>query len=178
MARLLIVGGGCRGRQLAHDALAQGQAVRAVTRAEAGRAAIEAVGAECWIGDPNRLGTLRGACEGVAIACWLLGTAHGPEEQLRALHGARLRAFVGGVVDTTVRGLLYEAGGSAQPAGALAEGERIVSAAAGASAIPLAVLRADPADVPRWLEQAGAAVGSLLAPTPHPPRESAPDALS
>jgi hypothetical protein len=72
---------------------------------------------------------------------------------------------VGEVIDTTVRGLLYEAGGSSRPAGALAEGERIVSAAAGASAIPLAVLRADPADVPRWLEQAGAAVESLLAPT-------------
>ena len=163
MARLLIVGGGCRGLQLAREAGQQGHAVRVTTRVAARRGPIEAAGAECWIGDPDRLGTLRGALEGVAVACWLLGTATGPEEQLRALHGARLRAFAGHVVDTTVRGLLYEAAGSSVPAAALAEGERIVSATAHENAVPLAILRADPEDVPRWLVQARAAVASLLA---------------
>ncbi len=163
MARILIVGGGCRGLQLARAAGQQGYAVRVVTREEGRRAAIEAAGAECWIGDPDRLGTLRGALEGVTIACWLLGSATGPEEQLRALHGARLRAFAGHVVDTTVRGVLYEAAGSSVPAGALAEGERIVTETARENAIPLAILRADPADVPRWLAQADAALASLLA---------------
>jgi hypothetical protein len=163
VARLLIVGGGCRGLQLARDARQQGHAVRVTTRAEARRGAIEAVGAECWIGDPDRLGTLRGALEGVAVACWLLGGASGAEGQLRALHGARLRAFAGHVVDTTVRGLLYEAAGPCVPADALAEGERIVSETARENAVPLAILRADPEDVPRWLAQARAAVASLLA---------------
>ncbi len=73
---------------------------------------IEAAGAECWIGDPNRLGTLRGVLDGVTIACWLLGGATGPEEQLRALHSDRLRAFLESAIDSTVRGLLYEAAGS------------------------------------------------------------------
>jgi hypothetical protein len=163
VARLLIVGGGCRGLRFARDAGRQGHAVRIVTRAEARRGSIEAAGAECWIGDPDRLGTLRGALESVTIACWLLGSATGSEEQLRALHGARLRAFVGLVVDTTVRGLLYEAAGSSVPAAALAEGERIVSGAARESAIPLALLRADPADVSRWLEEARGALASMLA---------------
>ncbi len=49
------------------------------------------------------------------------------------------------------------------PADALAEGERIVCETARANSIPLVVLRADPADVPRWLKQARAAVASLLA---------------
>ncbi len=163
MARLLIVGGGCRGLQLARDAQQQGHAARVVTRAEGRRESIEAAGAECWIGDPDRLGTLRGALEGVTIACWLLGSATGPEEQLRALHGARLRAFVGHVVDTTVRGLLYEAAGSSVPAAALAEGERIVCETARENSIPLALLRADPADVAPWLSQARVAVASMLA---------------
>ncbi|MFI5003508.1 MAG: hypothetical protein ACHQE6_00710 [Solirubrobacterales bacterium] len=162
MARLLIVGGGCRGLRLAGDALGQGHSVRIVTRTETGRGPIEAAGAECWIGDPDRLGTLRGALESVTIACWLLGSATGPEEQLRALHGARLRSFMGQMVDSTVRGFLYEAAGSSVPAEALAEGERIAQEAARSNAIPLALLHTDPADVPGWLTEARAAVASLL----------------
>jgi hypothetical protein len=161
----LIVGGGCRGLRLAGDAVGEGHAVRIVTRTEAGRGAVEAVGAECWIGDPDRLGTLRGALESVTIACWLLGSASGPEEQLRALHGPRLRAFLGHATDTTVRGVVYEAAGTA--AGELlAAGELIAAEVAGANAMPLAILGADPHDLPAWLEQARAAVDSLLHSAP------------
>jgi hypothetical protein len=180
VARLLILGGGCRGLRLAEWAGREGHAVRIVTRAEERRAPIEAVGGECRIGDPNRLGTLRGALEGVAIACWLLGDASGSEEQLRALHGPRLRAFMESAIDTTVRGVLYEAAGSAACAGPLAAGERITREIAVRNSIPLAVLRADPADPPRWLEQARAAVDVLLShrPPPEAPGVSVPDALS
>jgi hypothetical protein len=164
VARLLIVGGGCRGLRLAEEARLEGHAVRIVTRAERRRAQIEATGAECWIGDPNRLGTLRGALDAVTIACWLLGGATGPEEQLRALHGARLRAFLESAIDTTVRGLLYEAVGSSMPAGALAEGERIARELAHRNSIPLVILDVDPADPHRWPAQAGGALSSLLAP--------------
>ncbi len=163
VARLLIVGGGCRGLRFAEGAAREGHAVRIVTRTEARRAEIEAAGAECWIGDPDRLGTLRGALEGVAIACWLLGGATGPEDRLRALHGARLRAFLMCTVDTTVRGFLYEAAGSLVPADALAEGERVAREVASRNAIPLAILSADPADLPAWLQQANAALASMLA---------------
>ena len=51
--RALIVGGGCRGLDLARELAADGHAVRIVTRTEAGRAAIEAAGGECWIGTPD-----------------------------------------------------------------------------------------------------------------------------
>src|SRR6185312_3751050 len=90
VARILILGGGCRGRRLAGELLAGGHAVRITTRAESGRAAIEALGAECWVGTPDRLATLRGSLENVAIACWLLGTASGEPEDLAALYTTRL----------------------------------------------------------------------------------------
>ncbi len=85
--------------------------MRVTTRAESGRAAIEAAGAECWIGTPERLGTLRAALENVTIACWLLATAAGAEDEVRALHGSRLEFFLGQSIDTTVRGFVYEAAG-------------------------------------------------------------------
>jgi putative NADH-flavin reductase len=164
VARLLIVGGGCRGLRLAEEAGRSGHAVRIVTRAEDRRAQIEATGAECWIGDPNRLGTLRGVLDGVTIACWLLGGAIGPEEQLRALHSERLRAFLESAIDSTVRGLLYEGAGSSMPAGALAEGERIAREIAQRNSIPLAILDADPADISLWLEQTRGALAEMLTP--------------
>jgi hypothetical protein len=174
VARLLIVGGGCRGLRLAGEAVREGHAVRIVTRTEDRRAQIEETGAECWIGDPNRLGTLRGVLDGVTIVCWLLGGATGPEEQLLALHSARLRAFLESAIDSTVRGVIYEAVGSSTTAGvysagssmpaALAEGERIAREIADRNSIPLALLLADPTDMPRWLEQARGALSSMLAP--------------
>jgi len=164
VARLLIVGGGCRGLRLAEEAGRARHAVRIVTRTEGGRAQIEAAGAECWIGDANRLGTLRGVLDGVTIACWLLAGAAGPEEQLRALHSDRLRAFLESAIDSTVRGLLYEAAGPSTPAGALVEGERIAQEIAHRNSIPLVILHADPADIPLWLEQARGALSELLTP--------------
>jgi hypothetical protein len=162
VARLLIVGGGCRGLRLARGAGEEGHAVRIVTRAEARRPEIEAVGASCWIGDPDRLGTLRGALEGVAIVCWLLGTASGPEEQRRSLHGSRLQSFLGHTVDTTVRGFLYEAAGTAVPAASFTAGEAIAVRDTARNAIPLALLHADPDDLQEWLAQARYAVRNLL----------------
>ena len=70
-----MVGGGCRGLALARDLVAAGHAVRAVTRREAGRREIEAAGCECWIGDPDVIGTLRYALDNVTLLLWLLGTA-------------------------------------------------------------------------------------------------------
>jgi hypothetical protein len=161
VARLLILGGGCRGLRLARAIGADGHATRVVTRTEARRAQIEAAGAECWIGDPDRLGTLRGALEGVAIACWLFGAATGPEAQLCALHGPRLRSFLGQAIDTTMRGFLYEAAGTV-PAELLATGVETARVSCADNSIPLALIASDPRDVPTWLREAGAAVRSLL----------------
>ncbi|HSD78768.1 MAG TPA: NAD-binding protein, partial [Solirubrobacteraceae bacterium] len=63
--RVLMVGGGCRGLELARGLVAEGHAVRAVTRREERRAELEAAGCECWIGDPDRIGTLRYALDNV-----------------------------------------------------------------------------------------------------------------
>jgi hypothetical protein len=162
MARILIVAGGCRGRQLAGGLVGEGHAVRVTTRTEAGRVAIEATGAECWIGTPERLGTLRAALESVTVVCWLLGTVAGGEEEVRALHTSRLEFFLGQVIDTTVRGFVYETAGTA-PGDALAEGGRIVRTVAEHNAIPTAFIGADPRAPVLWLQDANAAIDELLA---------------
>jgi hypothetical protein len=163
VARILIVGGGCRGRQLASQMTGEGHAVRITTRAQANRATIEASGAECWVGDPDRLATLRGALEHVTIACWLLAGATGEPTSVRALHSSRLRFFLGQVIDTTVRGFVYEAGGTTVTPDALAEGERIVLALGERNAIPTAFISADPRGVAGWLADARAVINPLLA---------------
>ena len=71
--RVLLVGGGCRGLELTRSLVEDGHAVRVVTRSEDRRGEIEAAGGECWIGDPDRIGTLRYAVDKVTILLWALG---------------------------------------------------------------------------------------------------------
>ncbi len=136
--------------------------MRGTTRTEERRAAIEAAGAEVWIGDPDRIATISYALADVTILCWLMGSASGPAEQVAALHGSRLRMLLERTLDTTVRGLLYEAAGSVDPA-LLAAGGETVRAACGYSEIPHALLDADPAGHGAWLAAALVAVEELLA---------------
>jgi uncharacterized protein YbjT (DUF2867 family) len=162
VARVLIVAGGCRGLGLARALRADGHALRVTTRTEAGRAGIEATGAECWVGTPDRLATLRGALDGVTVACWLLGSCTGTEQELRALHTTRLELFLTQAIDTTVRGLVYEARGTSTPASVLAKGERIVREQTERNLIPAAYLTADPGERDAWIAQARAAIDRLL----------------
>jgi uncharacterized protein YbjT (DUF2867 family) len=127
VARVLIVACGCRGQTLARELSAAGHAVRGTTRDPARAAAIAAAGAEPYIGDPDRIGTLMGALTGVTIVCWLLGTVPAPE-----LHGGRLRMLFEKLVDTPVRGVVYEA--------ALAEGREIARGASERWRIPVEML--------------------------------------
>ncbi|MGZ8633290.1 MAG: NAD(P)H-binding protein [Solirubrobacteraceae bacterium] len=157
--RALMIGGGCRGLRLARTLVAEGHAVRAVTRAEARRAEIEAAGCECWIGDPDRVGTLRYALDNVTVLLWLLGTATGPN--VDALHGPRLRMMLDKVTDTTVRGVLYEAAGSVDSA-ALAAGAAELALAQRLNEIPGALLEADPRAVDAWVTGARDAIEHLL----------------
>lgn len=141
----------------------EGRAVRMTTRTDAGRAAIEAAGGQCWIGTPDRLATLRGALDGVTVLCWLMGSATGSAAQLQALHTERLRFFITQAIDTTVRGFLYEARAlSGDPGLLLAEGERIVRELTARNAIPAAFLTADPSDADAWLGEARGAITGLL----------------
>ena len=159
--RVLLIGGGCRGLGLAESLVADGHAVRLVTRDEANRARVERSGAECWIGDPDVVGTLRYALESVTILVWALGTAAGTPEEVAALHGPRLEMMLSKTIDTTVRGVVYEAAGTVAP-GTLAAGVAELRRACELNEIPHAVLEADPAQREAWIGAARAAIDGLL----------------
>jgi uncharacterized protein YbjT (DUF2867 family) len=108
MARALIVGCGCRGRGLGERLLAEGWAVRGTSRREEGLAAIEAAGIEPAHADPDRPGTILELVNDVAIMVLLLGNVSGSEEELAAIHGPRLERLMEHLVETPVRGVLYE----------------------------------------------------------------------
>jgi nucleoside-diphosphate-sugar epimerase len=159
VARILIVGCGCRGRALAGELLAAGHAVRGTTR-DAGRLeAIEATGAEGVVADPDRLGTLMGQLAGVSVICWLMGSAAG--EGVADLHGPRLRTMLERLVDTPVRGVVYEAEGTVD-ADVLAAGGAAVREAAATWRMPVELVEADPADHVGWLRAMTAAVAAVL----------------
>ena len=161
--RALVVGGGCRGLELARSLVAEGHAVRYVTRTEAGRAAIEEAGAECWIGTPDVIGTLRYALDNVTLLLWLLGTATEGPGEVEPLHGSRLRMMLEKTTDTTVRGVIYEAAGTV-PAALLASGVAEMEFAQESNAIPYRLVTADPrGDRGEWLAQVRGAIDSLLA---------------
>jgi uncharacterized protein YbjT (DUF2867 family) len=163
LARVLIVGCGCRGRGLAAELMADRHAVRGTTR-DAGRAMeLEAAGVDAWVGDPLRLASLTGALEAVTIVSWLLGSAQGDRGDLEALHGSRLRFFLERTVDTTVRGFVYEAAGTVD-AEILAAGAEIAEDARRRWEIPIALLRASPGDPDAWRGEAAVATRSLLQP--------------
>lgn len=161
--RVLVVGGGCRALRLARELTAEGHAVRAVTRSESRRERIEATGAECWIGDPDVIGTLRYALDNVTILLWALGTATGPE--VAELHGSRLAMMLERTVDTTVRGVVYEAAGSVDAA-TLAGGAGVLQRLCARNELPFALLRCDPADADAWSAGARSAIDDLLAARP------------
>lgn len=161
MARILIVGCGCRGRALGQALAADGHAVRGTTRGEDGRAAIEAAGIEAVVADPDPLGTLMAPLADVSALCWLLGSAAGERERRAALHGPRLRSMLELVVDTPVRGVVYEAAGSVPPE-LLEQGAAIAREAADTFRMPVAVVEADPGIHGAWVEAHRSAVATVL----------------
>ena len=162
MARVLIVGCGCRGRALAGALAADGHAVRGTTRQPASRRDIEAAGAEAVIADPDRLATLMPHIEGVSALCWLMGTARGDAEAVAALHGPRLRSLVEALVDTHVRGVVYEAAGEV-PAQSLERGAAIVEELSTTFRMPVAVVDEPPERHEVWLATMRTAVERVLA---------------
>jgi hypothetical protein len=161
VARVLIVGCGCRGQALARDLRSAGHAVRGTTRDPGRTAAIEAAGAEPYLGDPDRIGTLMDALAGVTILCWLMGTATGDPERVAALHDGRLRMLWEKLVDTPVRGVVCEVAGPLPPA-VLQRARTVALAAHETWRVPLELLATDPSDHERWRADAGAAIARLL----------------
>jgi nucleoside-diphosphate-sugar epimerase len=151
MARALIVGCGCRGRALGERLAAEGWAVRGTSRGEQGLATIGAAGIEPALADPDRPGTLLELVGDVTVVHWLLGSAVGEAELLESIHGSRLERILERLVDTPVRGFVYEAAGSV-PAPVLATGAAAVARAGETWRIPVARVDADPADPAAWAE--------------------------
>lgn len=159
MARVLIVGCGCRGTALAQRLIAAGNPVRGTTR-DAGRVPqLEAAGIEAVVGDPYRLATLMPHVANTSAMVWLMASAVG--DDVEALHRTRLQTVLERLVDTPVRGMVYEAAGTL-PAALLAEGARSVRDASATWEMPYAVVEHDPADHEAWLAAMVAGVERVL----------------
>ena len=161
MARILIVGCGCRGRDLAVALIGDGHRVRGTTRDADRIAEIETACGEASVADPDLLGTLLPLLEGVRVVCWLMGSADGPAAAVTALHGPRLASLQAKLVDTPVRGVVYEAAGTV-PAHLLAEGGVIARAAAVTYRMPVQVVEEEPGDTAAWVAAMRGAVGDVL----------------
>src|SRR3954469_9057899 len=123
MARALIVGCGCHGRELGRELRDRGWHVRGTSRGKALKE-IGATGLEPAGADPDRPGTILELCGDVAVLIWLLGSATGGLEAVAAVNGTRLERLLEKLIDPPVRGVLYEAAGLAD-AGALTAGREI-----------------------------------------------------
>ena len=166
MARALIVGCGCRGRVLGVALRDVGWQVRGTSRDARRLEEIAASGLEGSVADPDRIGTLMDEIADVTLVFWLMGTASGDDAAVAALHGPRLERLLEEVVDTPVRGVVYEAAGTVS-VDLLAGGEAIVGAAAERWRIPVAVIDADPGEVDAWLAAMVAAAERLIGPGRH-----------
>ena len=157
MARVLIAGCGCRGQALGAALGQSGHAVRGTSRSPARVLELGEAGIDGVVADPDRLGTLAPALAGVTVVCWLMGSA----EDSPDLHGPRLRSLMEHLVDTPVRGLVYESAGTVDAA-LLERGASIVRAASRTWPIPVEIVDADPALHEGWLEAMTAAVSRVL----------------
>jgi uncharacterized protein YbjT (DUF2867 family) len=139
LARALIVGCGCRGRQLGGRLLAEGWVVRGTSRHEDGLASIVEAGIEPALADPGRPASLLELVADVAAVYWLLGSAVGSPEEIEAIHGPRLARFLERLVETPVRRFVYEANGSVDAA-ILDRGAAAVREASERWSIPVEIL--------------------------------------
>src|SRR5215211_2602411 len=151
VARALIVGCGCRGRALGGRLVDAGWRVRGTTRDPGNAEDILGAGLGAVVADPDRVGTVLEHVGDVTLVFWLLGSATGEPEALAAIHGPRLERLMEELVETPVRGVVYESSGRV-PAARLEHGAAIVRAASERWRIPVEIVGADPEDWERWLE--------------------------
>jgi nucleoside-diphosphate-sugar epimerase len=163
VARCLIIGCGCRGQSLAGNLRDRGYTVRGTTRDRLRAHELQAAGVEPVVGDPARVATLAQSLEQVTVVCVLLGSAVAAPQGLAALHGARLEMLLARMVDTTVRGIVYETSG-AVGGEILRAGGRRVRAFCEESRIRYALIAEHPRDHHAWLKAAVGAVERVLTP--------------
>jgi nucleoside-diphosphate-sugar epimerase len=139
MARALLVGCGCHGRELGSVLRDDGWAVRGTTRRPERIASIRNAGLEGAIADPDRVGTVLDQVGDVAVVIWLMGSAAGTAEELEAVNVLRLGSLLEKLVDTPVRGFVFEGAGSTGE-DVLAAGAALVERAARTWMIPVRVV--------------------------------------
>ena len=147
--RALLVGGGRPGLALTRALADDGHAVRFVTRHEGFRPEIEAAGGEAYLGDPDRIGSLRYALDNVTVLLWLLGPVPAGD-----LHGSRLTMMMERTIDTTVRGVVYEG---------TEAGAAVVERMASYNEIPHAILGVGRDDEDAWVAAVLEAIDGVLA---------------
>jgi uncharacterized protein YbjT (DUF2867 family) len=162
MARALIVGCGCSGRALGSELRDEGWEVRGTSRSEEGLVTIEEAGIEPVRADPEWPGTILDLVGDVTVVLWLLGNAEGSAENLAAIHGPRLEGLLERLVDTPVRGFLYEGAGTVDKK-LLEGGAELVRNAQSTWRIPVAVTETTREQGPPWVEELETAVIELLA---------------
>jgi nucleoside-diphosphate-sugar epimerase len=165
LARALIVGCGCRGQALGVRLREAGWQVRGTSRDARRAGELADAGLEGVVADPDRIGTIVDEIEGVTLVFWLMGSAAGDGEAVAALHGPRLERLMEEVVDTPVRGVVYESAGTV-PRDVLRGGEAIVGAAHERWRIPVALVDAEPGDVRDWLDAMMGAAEELAGASP------------
>jgi len=163
VARCLVIACGCRGLSLTRELTLRGHSVRASTRQHARLGEIERAGAEAVFADPDRVATLVPALEHVSVAYLLLGSVTGTRDALAALHTTRLDMLLSKLLDSTVRGLIYETAGTV-PGALLAAGSQRVIDFCADSRVPYVLLRSEPGNHGEWLSEALAAADQVLAP--------------
>src|SRR5205823_12343617 len=91
------------------------------------------------LADQMLLATLTPHLDGVSVLCWLMGSAEG--DGGAELHGERLAALLETLVDTHVRGVVYEGAGSVEPE-LLRHGAELIARAAETWRMPAEVVDA------------------------------------
>jgi uncharacterized protein YbjT (DUF2867 family) len=161
MARALIIGCGCRGQLLARALKEDGHQVRGTSRTGNRLPQIEDAGAEAVVADPYRLATVTPLLEGVSVVVWPLASATGSAEDIDAVHTTRLETLLTKLVDSGVRGLVYEATGTVR-GDLLRGGAAQVRKSGEWFRMPVEVVEHDPADHEGWIAAMRAAVTRVL----------------
>jgi len=129
--------------------LKAGWEVRGTSRREAGLFEIEEAGIEPMLADPADPASILDLVADVAVVAWLLGSAEGSDEGLAAIHGPCLERVLERLVETPVRGFVYDVRGSVDPI-LLAHGEELVEAAGETWRLPFSCIFVDPRDEETW----------------------------
>jgi uncharacterized protein YbjT (DUF2867 family) len=139
----------------------EGHQVRGTTRSGNRLEAIEDAGAEAVVADPYRLATVTPLLAGVSVVIWPLASATGSADEIAAVHSTRLESLLARLVDSGVRGLVYEATGTVR-GDVLRAGAAQVRKSGEWFRMPVEIVEQDPGDHEAWLAEMRGAMGRIL----------------